>query len=177
MTVLSAEAVFAESKLFAGLPEPSRAQLARATVQRTFDFGELLFRKGDPGDALHIIVSGQIKVFIEADQEDEIVIAILGPGEFVGELSLLDGRPRSASVEALETVQTLVVPRNEFLTALRANPTVMETVVMALATRLRETNALAADIASLSRATWVPMDGPATPLPGAPAPYGTDRKG
>jgi len=171
MTVLSAEELFAESGLFSGLPQPSRAELARATVQRTFVFGELLFRRGDPGDTLQIIVSGQIKVFIEAEEEDEIVIAILGPGEFVGELSLLDGRPRSASVEALETVETLEVPRTEFLAALRANPKVLETVIMALATRLRETNALAADIASLSRATWVPMD-----APGAPVPYGFDGK-
>jgi CRP-like cAMP-binding protein len=161
MPVLSVESLFAQSRLFAGLPAASREQLARATTQRTYTFGDLLFQRGDPGDALHVVVSGQIKVFIEADQEDEIVIAILGPGDFVGELSLLDGRPRSASVEALDTVETLVVPRSDFIAALRANPSVMETVVMALAARLRETNALAADIAALSRETFVPMDGTA----------------
>jgi CRP-like cAMP-binding protein len=156
MTVMSPEKMFAESKLFEGLSEDSRRDLIAATARRTYDFGEILFRRGDPGDELHLIISGQLKIFIEADEEDEVVIAIVGPGDFVGELSLLDGRPRSASVESLEPVETVVVPRQAFLTALRANPAVMETLVMALATRLRETNALAADIASLSRATWVP---------------------
>lgn len=148
------EEIFAESGLFAGLPEHSRALLAEATTHRTYRAGELLFQKGDPGNTLHIVVAGLIKVFItaDADDEDEIVIAILGPGQFVGELSLLDGRPRSASVEAIETVETLVVPRNEFLMALRANPQALEALVMTLATRLREMNVLTADIASLGTA-------------------------
>lgn len=149
------EEIFAESGLFAGLPEHSRALLAGATARRTYKAGDLIFHKGDPGDTLHIVVSGLIKVFLttDGDQEDEIVIAILGPGQFVGELSLLDGRPRSASVQAVETVETLVVPRDRFLTALRANPQALEALVMTLATRLREMNVLTADIASLETAT------------------------
>jgi CRP/FNR family transcriptional regulator/CRP/FNR family cyclic AMP-dependent transcriptional regulator len=137
------------STLFLGLSEENVVALAALCETRSYRHGDILFRQGDPGDSLHIVIEGQLKVYVAAESGDEILVAILGPGDCVGELSLIDGEPRSATVESISTTRTIVVPRSEFQRAIHANTQMMEALVNTLADRLRQTTTLAADLAFL----------------------------
>src|SRR6185436_5825597 len=83
---------------------------------RRFRKGETVFHQGDPGDALFILASGSVKVVLPSDEGAEpAIVAILGPGEFFGELAILDGAPHSATIVAIEPTETLVLNREAFL--------------------------------------------------------------
>ena len=86
--------------------------------------GELLFRKGDEGSNAYIVASGKLKVITAGDDGREFVFHILEPGEVVGEIALLDRSPRSATVEAMEDSELLVIQRRELLPFLRSHPEV-----------------------------------------------------
>ena len=76
--------------------------VAAGTRTRRFRRGEIIFHAGDPGDALFIIVSGEVKIALPSEEGDEAILAILRPGDVFGELALLDGAPRSATASALD---------------------------------------------------------------------------
>src|SRR6476646_3191308 len=76
--------------------------LARSLRRRSYRRGEVIFHQGDPGDTLHLVQEGRVKVVLPSETGDEAVLAILGPGDCFGELALLDGERRSASVVAME---------------------------------------------------------------------------
>lgn len=123
--------------LFARLSPSEHEQLARWLSRRSFRRGEILFRQGDPGDTLLIVVSGQVKVILSTPDGEEAVVAIFGPGDFFGDMALLDGRPRSASVVALEPTNTLILHRRDFQEFMRLHPVVAEDMFAVLADRLR----------------------------------------
>jgi CRP-like cAMP-binding protein len=140
--------LLASSELFRDLPEESLRRLAESASEAHFAVGDVLFRRGDPGDTLHIILAGVVQVDLGGDG-DETVVAVLGPGECVGELSLIDGKTRSATVEALEPVDTVVLPRDDFLAVMRSHLPSMEALLVTVVERLRQSNALTADIFQL----------------------------
>ncbi len=123
--------------MFARLTQSEREQLATWVSHRSYRRGEVLFHQGDPGDTLLIVVSGQVKVVLMTADGEEAVVAILGPGDFLGDLSLFDGRPRSASVVALEPTETLVLHRQDFHAFLRSHPVMAEEMFAVLADRIR----------------------------------------
>ncbi|MEA2641023.1 MAG: family transcriptional regulator, cyclic receptor protein [Chloroflexota bacterium] len=124
-------------------------QLAAASQISTYRRGDVLMSCGEPGETLHIVVAGKVKVIVPADTGDVAVVAILGPGDFVGELSMIDGGPRSATIEAIDSVRTIVVARPAFQKTMRAYPALMERLLRILAGRLRQTTLLATDLAFL----------------------------
>jgi CRP/FNR family transcriptional regulator, cyclic AMP receptor protein len=89
-------------RLFTGLGEHELESIARSMRLRRFRRGEVVFHAGDPGDALFIVTVGEIKIGLPSDSGDEAILATVRPGDFFGELALLDGAPRSASATALE---------------------------------------------------------------------------
>ena len=99
---------------FAGLEPGALEHLAATMRSRRFKRGEVLFHLGDPGDALFVIVSGEVKISLPSDTGEEAILATLGPGQVFGELALLDGSPRSASATALVATETVVLPRERF---------------------------------------------------------------
>src|SRR5438046_8482260 len=103
------------------VPAEALGQLLRTVRRRSYHRSEVIFHQGDPGDTLHLVRSGRVKVVLPAETGDEALLAILGPGDCFGELALLDGGPRSASVVAMEPVETLVLGRQDFLVFFRAN--------------------------------------------------------
>lgn len=123
--------------LFSSLSEAERADLARLLGRRVFAKGAMIMHKGAPGDALHIIESGSVRVFLTSDLGQEVTINACGPGEVLGELSLLDGLPHSASVMAVDHTVTLTLQAADFLEFLRTHVEAARDIMRILATRLR----------------------------------------
>lgn len=141
--------VFTRSPLLANLPAEALARLGGSARRRSYRRGEVIFHQGDPGDALHFIIDGRVKVVLDAETGEEAVIAILGPGDCFGELALIDGEPRSATVETLEPVQTLSLGRPDFMTFIRDNSLVAERLLVTLAGMVRRTDESMADLVFL----------------------------
>lgn len=100
--------------LFAHVEPAGLRVLADAMVRRRFRRNEVIFHQGDPGDSLHVVASGAVKIVLPSSEGDEAIIATLQPGDFFGELALLDGAPHSATATAVEPVETLSLARAPF---------------------------------------------------------------
>lgn len=123
--------------LFKTLPRETLEALAAATIERSYAAGTTIIRRGEPGDGLYIVVAGLVQVVGE-DEVDGPVLAVLGPGEAFGELSLLDGKPRSASVIAAWSARCFFLSREAFLAHLEQHPDTARALLLVLAARLRE---------------------------------------
>ena len=126
-----------ECALFAGVSDAALGEVARHLRRRRFRRNEVIFHQGDPGDSLHIVTSGAVKVVLPSAEGEEAIIATLRPGDFFGELSLLDGAPRSATVVALDSAETMALPRTAFLELLDATPACAMPCLAGLAHELR----------------------------------------
>jgi len=124
-------------RLFDGMDGPSLQAIARTLRARRFRKGEVLFHEGDPGDALFVVASGAVKVVVPSEDGDEAILATLRRGDFLGELALLDGAPRSASAVALEATETLALPRDQFCALVASEPAIRDALLAALAGELR----------------------------------------
>jgi CRP/FNR family transcriptional regulator/CRP/FNR family cyclic AMP-dependent transcriptional regulator len=133
----------------AALPEGDLAALARSAVRRQFRRGELVFQKDDPGDCAYIIDEGAVRIYLPGLQGTDLTLAVLGPGDFFGDLSLLDGRPRSASAAAVSDTSLITIHRSDFIALLRSRPDAAMAVLAVVARRLRETDEMAAGLAGL----------------------------
>lgn len=132
-------------ELFAGLDERVLEQIASVSRPREFDRGELLFVEGDVGDALLILVSGSVTVFRTSADGERAALNVLEPPEVMGEIALLDGAPRSASVEATEPTLVLSLARPEFFGLLRHQTAVLEPLMRQLGMMVRRLTEQAAD--------------------------------
>ena len=135
--------------LLQGVPAEALGQLLRVVRRRSYHRSEVVFHQGDPGDTLHLIRAGRVKIVLPAETGDEVVLAILGPGDCFGEMAVLDGEPRSASVVAMEQVETLALGRQDFRTFFRSSPETAERLVINLARIIRKVNEDVADLAFL----------------------------
>jgi CRP/FNR family cyclic AMP-dependent transcriptional regulator len=131
---------------FTHLNQSEANDLANRLVERRFNSGQIIFHMGDPAGLLYIITSGKIKISYASSDGQEAVLAILGAGDFFGELALLDDSPRSASAESLESTQTLTLHRDEFLGFIDRNPAFARQVLNVLARRIRHLNNQISDI-------------------------------
>ena len=126
------------SGLFGAADESAIDALVRVLRIRRFRRGETVFHQGDPGDALFVLASGSVKVVLPSDEGAEpAIVAILGAGEFFGELAILDGAPHSATIVAVEATQTLVLHRDAFLELVDADPGLRRALLASLATEIR----------------------------------------
>ena len=127
------------------LPQSLAAQLFAGARPRHLKAGEALFMVGDSGYGCYRLEQGLLKVVITSARGDNRILAVLGPGSIAGELALIDGRPRSASVVAIRDCELRLVGRNAFEECMAQHPEIYRYLVNVLAARLRETNeALAA---------------------------------
>jgi CRP/FNR family transcriptional regulator, cyclic AMP receptor protein len=130
------EALIGACTLFGGLDDAGRASVAAATIEVEFPAERVIARQGEIGTGLFIIVEGRVRVV-----RDGGIIARLGPGDFFGELSVLDGAPRNASVIADDPTTCLALATWDAERVLREQPGVALAVLRVLAARLREATA------------------------------------
>jgi|WetSurMetagenome_2_1015567.scaffolds.fasta_scaffold435700_1 CRP/FNR family transcriptional regulator, cyclic AMP receptor protein len=126
--------------LLADLPEAQLGDLASYLKEKHFRRGEYIIYEGDEGNELFIIIEGLVKITKLNEDGREKILATLGEGEFFGELALVDGAPRSATVQAKSACIMYSLARNEFLNLLRQAPEVCLSIITVLARRLREAN-------------------------------------
>jgi CRP/FNR family transcriptional regulator, cyclic AMP receptor protein len=126
---------------FAGLGAEAVEALAAICVTRSLAADEVLFLKGDPGDALYAVRRGRIRIATGTACGRRLTLNILGSGDVFGEIALLDGRPRTADAIAIERCELLLVQRRDFLALLERRPTLAVGVVELLCARLRWTSA------------------------------------
>lgn len=124
--------LLATCPLFQGVGASGLGMLAGAATEVDFPSGRVIARQGEIGTGFFVIVSGRVRVV-----RDGTVLSHLGPGDFFGELSVLDGQPRNAMVAAEEPTTCLAIASWDFEAALLANPAVSLAILRGVATRLR----------------------------------------
>jgi len=129
--------------LFKGLSESSRISLSQRLVERRLQAGELVFAKGDKGDAMFIVLSGKVEIFLPPEGgADRVDLKEVNEGEHFGELALFDEKPRSASAEAKADCVLLELAREHFISDIVHSEASMLAILSEMAVRLRDTNAL-----------------------------------
>jgi CRP/FNR family cyclic AMP-dependent transcriptional regulator len=123
--------------LFDGLPDPVLDEIARHAVTRTYPRNTIVISEGDQSDSLYIIESGRVKVFASDEKGKEVILCTQGPGEYFGEMALIDEAPRSASVMTLEPTKLSLISRTAFRECLADNPDVAYTLIQELTRRIR----------------------------------------
>jgi len=126
--------------LFEGLTDDDLEAIAKVTISRTYDKDQIIILAEEEGDALFIIELGQVKVSIVSEDGREVILSLLGNGAVFGELSLLDGKPRSVNVVATENTGLQMVRRADFLQLIYKVPKIAIALLAELAARLRKTD-------------------------------------
>lgn len=135
--------------VFGDLPSAALAQLAVRAHTRRLSRGQVLFSQGEPTDHLFVVRTGSLRVILNSARGDDLILTVLKPGDTIGELSVLDGQPRSASVEAQEASELLAVPAADVRIALLDHPAAMLAIVEELAASVRRLTDHAADLVFL----------------------------
>ncbi len=126
--------------LFSGLSEEDLDRLITISREKFYPKDSVIFQREEVGNFFFLICSGRVKVIIETEDGKEAILSILYPTEFFGEMSLLDGEPRSASIVALEYTRVLIIQRDEFLNLLSKHPEMSLKILKTLSLRLRKAN-------------------------------------
>ena len=128
--------------LFASLDDEAAKELRDLLSDKLVPQNTRLFRQGDTGDAMYLIESGRVRISIHDHDKQELTLAELAQGDFFGEMSLIDGRQRSADARVIEDAQLAVLSRDAFLRFVRSNPDIALKMLSALTDRLRRTDEL-----------------------------------
>lgn len=138
---LAAHQVLRGVDLFTALDDKELRRLADFTRQRHCPRGETLLLENDAaGDHLFVVAEGEVSVTLDGGEGKETILALLKEGDFFGEMSLVDGSPRAATVRATETTRLISLRREDFRKALRENPDLSWTLLTELSNRLRHSN-------------------------------------
>jgi CRP/FNR family transcriptional regulator/CRP/FNR family cyclic AMP-dependent transcriptional regulator len=126
--------------LFSELGPEALAELACQVRRQQFASGQTIFHRGDQGDGLHIIHRGRVRIEVPSADGPPVILRVLEPGEFFGELALCDGHPRSASAVAMAPTETLALCREDFQEFLRHSPEAAIHILGIVSLRLRDTS-------------------------------------
>lgn len=130
--------VLGKVPLFGTLNQEELAAVARLAVAKFFHKNTIIINEGDDSDSLYVISQGKVKAFLSDPEGKEVVLSTSGPGDYFGELALIDRAPRSASVMTLEDSQFLVIGRRDFEELLDAHPRIALQLMRGLTGRLRD---------------------------------------
>jgi CRP-like cAMP-binding protein len=140
-------ALLGQAALFRGASPSALDDLVRRLQVRTRPAGSLIVAQDEPGDAMFILAQGRVKVALFGENGRELTLSILTPGDFFGEMSLIDGRARSANVVALDDATVLALTRDAFKAHLQAHPQTAMNVIAELTARLRRADETIASLA------------------------------
>jgi len=135
-----------QAPLFAALDAEAAAALRASTTVVRLGKGEVLFREGEPGENLYVVENGKIKLGTASSDGRDALLAVIGPGEMIGELSLFDPGPRTATATALTDSTMRCLGHEALRPWLTGRPEVAEPLLRALAQRLRKTNEAMSDL-------------------------------
>ncbi len=135
---------------FSSLTTEELKFILKHSTTRIYSKQTLLIKEGAHSNALYIILSGQVRVFISDPSQREMTLNIQNPGEYFGELSLIDNEPRSASVITLEESELTVIRKRDFHRCLRKHPQMYEKMLATLSKRIRTLTEITRDMAFLS---------------------------
>ena len=138
MATTVSTAVLKAVPLFASFPEDQLRMLTTMVTRRSAPRNTTIMSSGDATDSLYIVLSGRLKVMMSDSEGKEVILSILGPGEFFGEMGLIDDEPRSASVVTIEPCELLSIAKREFKRCLAENFEMTMGVMRGLVKRLRE---------------------------------------
>ena len=128
--------------LFASLDDQAATELRSLLREKVVPQNTPLFNQGDKGNAMYLIESGRVRISIRDEDEHELTLAELAQGDFFGEMSIIDGRQRSADARVLEEARLAVLSRDDFLRFVRTKPDIALEMLSALTDRLRRTDEL-----------------------------------
>ena len=141
--------VLRQVPLFAELSPQELGGLAAALRRRRYPRGAVIFLAGDPNAQLYLVEAGRVRIGLTSPEGKEVVLTVLGPGDFFGDLSLLDGEPTSADAVAQEDCRLLLLPRAAFLNFVEGQPRAATALLAVLSRRLRRNARLIQDAAFL----------------------------
>src|SRR5215470_2634752 len=128
---------FKKFDLFAELDDRELNAIAAVAKTRRYARDDVIFHADESGDVFFLIREGQVKVTMISPEGKEIILSMLGPGDFFGEMALLDDEPRSATIIATEPLEVVTIFRNDFLAILNENFSITRKVLAELSRRLR----------------------------------------
>src|SRR3989442_9789780 len=136
-TIVSVTAILQKVPLFSQLAPVELERVAEITRERSYPRNSVILFEDDPGDALYVVATGQVKVVLIGEDGREVILSVLGEGDFFGEMSLIDEEPRSAHVIAMEDSNLLVIRREDFQSILQQPPGIAMGLLRELSRRLR----------------------------------------
>jgi len=140
------EILLKQVPLFRSLRADDSRHIAALLQKHTLRKGDVLFRKGEEGHSLYMIIAGKIKIVRQSRDGDEMILAVLSAGDFCGEMALLDGLSRSADAVAVEETHLYGLNRKDFLAYVMNNETAVKAILSALSRRLRKADDFLEDI-------------------------------
>ncbi len=138
--------VIRKAPLFSALDDEAAEALKRSMAEVNLGRGQVLFREGDSGDKLYVVADGKVKLGRTSPDGRENLLAILGPGEMFGELSLFDPGPRTATATAVTDVQIYALGHTDLTTWVSGRPEVALSLLKQISSRLRRTNEVIGDL-------------------------------
>ncbi|MFQ5673023.1 MAG: Crp/Fnr family transcriptional regulator [Nitrospinales bacterium] len=132
--------ILKQVSIFSSLEDKHLEEISTISQKKSFKKHEVIFTQGDPGDTLFVLISGAAKISLIGADGKETTLSILYANDFFGEMSLLDGHYRSATVTALEPVKALTISRNDFIRLIKKYPTIILEITISLCRRLRKTS-------------------------------------
>ncbi len=132
--------VLRQHPIFRDLEPEALDQLCRYAKHTALKRGATIFAKDDPGNSLYAVISGTVKISISSPDGRNAILNLIGPGEVFGEMSVLDGQPRSADATANTVCEIFVIDRRDFLPFVRSQPTLAMKFIELLSGRLRRTS-------------------------------------
>lgn len=135
---MDALALLESSTLFSSLSKQILWRIASLTQEKTFEIGDYLVTEGDRAEYCYIIESGRVEIFHQISLDKKMIINVIGEGEILGELAIIDDLPRSVSAIALELTKTYAISQWDFKAQLQAYPEIALQLLPVLARRLRQ---------------------------------------
>jgi CRP/FNR family transcriptional regulator, cyclic AMP receptor protein len=130
-------AAMARSPLFNGIESEELTRIALTMTRHRYRRDEVIFHEGDPGDSLHVVVEGRVKITRESAEGEEAIVVVLQAGDSFGELVMLDGAPRSATATAMEPTETMTMARTTFVELVEGGSPFRTQLLNGIARRLR----------------------------------------